>query len=66
LQSALHALRSSATSLGGQHFVELLTQAEMQARAGDFAGLRQAWPDLLAAHGALSAALRQLAAAGAA
>lgn len=64
LQSALHALRSSASSLGGQHFVELVTQAEFQARAGDFTALRQAWPQLLAAHDALCAALRQLATDG--
>ncbi len=59
-ENALHALRSSASSLGGKQLAELAGDAEQAARAGDLAAVRRQWPGVSAAHRELCEALSAL------
>lgn len=59
-ENALHALRSSASSLGGRQLAERAGEAEQAARAGELVTLRRQWPGVSAAHGELCEALSAL------
>lgn len=59
-ENALHALRSSASSLGGKQLAERAGDAEQAARAGDLAAIRRQWPGVSAAHRELCEALSAL------
>jgi CheY-like chemotaxis protein len=59
-ENALHALRSSASSLGGKQLAERAGDAEQAARAGDLVAVRRQWPGVSAAHRELCEALRAL------
>jgi HPt (histidine-containing phosphotransfer) domain-containing protein len=59
-ENALHALRSSASSLGGKQLAERAGDAEQAARAGDLAAVRRQWPGVSAAHRELCEALSLL------
>ena len=59
-ENALHALRSSASSLGGKQLAERAGDAEQAARAGDLAAVRRQWPGVSAAHRELCEALSAL------
>ena len=59
-ETALHALRSSASSLGGRQLAERAGDAEQAARHGDLAALRRQWAGVSAAHRELCEALSAL------
>ena len=59
-ENALHALRSSASSLGGKQLAERAGEAEQAARTGDLAAVRRQWPGVSAAHRELCEALSEL------
>ena len=59
-ENALHALRSSASSLGGRQLAERAGDAEQAAAAGELATLRRQWPGVSAAHRELCEALGAL------
>jgi signal transduction histidine kinase/CheY-like chemotaxis protein/HPt (histidine-containing phosphotransfer) domain-containing protein len=60
-ERALHALRSSAASLGGCQLAHWSGEAEAAARQHDARTVALLWPGVQAAHSALCAALRSLA-----
>ncbi len=60
-ERALHALRSSAASLGGDQLVHWSGEAEAAARQHDARTVALLWPGVQAAHSALCLALRRLA-----
>ncbi|HSG65594.1 MAG TPA: response regulator, partial [Gammaproteobacteria bacterium] len=60
VRTAAHALRSSASNLGGRRFAALLERCETAASEGELAAARQAGAQLRAAYGCLEEALREL------